>query len=439
MSFRRYPAYQSCGIEWITKLPEHWRVQPFVSVVREREEPNAGMVENNLLSLSYGKIVRKDISSNDGLLPESFETYQVIHPDDVVLRMTDLQNDKRSLRSAIVEERGIITSAYVAVIPTGIDPRYLAYLLRAYDLMKVFYSMGGGLRQSMKFSDLKRMPAVVPPRSEQRTIVQFLDRETAKIDGLIEEQERLIELLREKRQAVISRAVTKGLSRTAKGKSSGVDWMGDIPVHWDLVPMSAVARIVRGASPRPAGDPKYFNGDHVPWITVAEITKDNYMYLDDTESRLTQAGAGHSNYFPEGTLVYSNSGATLGVPKILRIGGCANDGVVAFLDLSDRVVPEFLYYYLDSITLHIREKIRQGSGQPNLNTDIVKGLRIGLPSREEQQCIIREIETIVEAHSGLTKQAGQAVDLLRERRSALISAAVTGQIDVRGLAEQKAA
>ena len=196
------------GVEWLGEVPAHWAIQPLYAVMRERDEPNVGMLEDNLLSLSSGRIIQKDISSNDGLLPESFETYQIVRPDDIVFRLTDLQNDKRSLRSAIVDQVGIITSAYVAAKPIGALPGYLNYLFRSYDHTKVFYSMGGGLRQSMKFSDLKRMPLLVPPQTEQTAIATFLDRETAKIDALVAEAQRAITVLQERRSALISAAVT---------------------------------------------------------------------------------------------------------------------------------------------------------------------------------------------------------------------------------------
>lgn len=435
MSFHRYPTYKDSGVSWLGDVPNHWDVQPLYGSVVERLESNKGMIENNLLSLSYGRIVSKDISSNDGLLPESFETYQVVKPGDIVFRLTDLQNDKRSLRSAIVEETGIITSAYLAVIPHGPHSKYLNYLFRAYDVTKVFYSMGGGLRQSMKFADLKRMPTLLPPLAEQTAIAAFLDLETEKIDALVAEQQRLIELLKEKRRAVISHAVTKGLNPDAVMKRSGVEWLGDLPAHWDVKPMRMIANVVRGASPRPAGDPRYFGGDVMPWVTVAEITKDDAVYLTETESFLTQEGSTHSNLFRSGTLIYSNSGATLGVPKILLIDACANDGVVAFVNLNGQVQTEFLYHYLASITDSIREKVRQGSGQPNLNTDIVKDLRFGLPSLDEQKLIVSRISELANQFGALTVEAQRAIDLLQERRTALISGAVTGQIDVRGLVE----
>lgn len=201
-------ATKSAKASWLSAIPSHWSEAPFSAVSEERKKKNMGMRENNLLSLSYGKIVRKDINKNDGLLPASFETYQIIERDDVIFRFTDLQNDKRSLRSAISTERGIITSAYLAVVLNGIVPPYFNYLMRAYDLHKVFYAMGGGLRQSLNYDDVKRMPILLPTRDEQIDIVNFLDRETVRIDSLVQKVTSSIELLREHRTALITAAVT---------------------------------------------------------------------------------------------------------------------------------------------------------------------------------------------------------------------------------------
>src|SRR5690625_5059945 len=149
--FKPYPEYKDSGIEWVGDIPKGWKVVPLFSVMSERRKPNIGLREKNLLSLSYGSIVNRDIDSLEGLLPASFETYQIIYPSDIIFRLTDLQNDKKSLRSAIAKAKGIITSAYLATICKTINAEYAQYLFRFYDLSKVFYSMGGGLRQSMRF------------------------------------------------------------------------------------------------------------------------------------------------------------------------------------------------------------------------------------------------------------------------------------------------
>ena len=176
----------------------------------------------------------------------------------------------------------------------------------------------------------------------------------------------------------------------------------------------------------------FFGGDLVPWVTVAEITKDEMCDLMETENYLTEEGAKNSRLFRKNTLIYSNSGATLGVPKILRIDACANDGVVGFENLSNEVEIKFLYYFLNSMTNSIRERIKQGSGQPNLNTDIIKAIRFAVPPIKEQHLIFEFITELSEQFRSLIAQAQRGIELLKERRSALISAAVTGKIDVRG-------
>ncbi|KWR73988.1 hypothetical protein RN04_01910 [Arthrobacter sp. W1] len=180
---------------------------PLFALARESDVKNVGMGEQNLLSLSYGKIVRKDINSADGLLPASFETYQIVEPGMTILRFTDLQNDQRSLRSGLVTERGIITSTYVAVDPFAMAPRFFAYMMRAYDTNKVFYGMGGGVRQGLNFDSIRRLPVPNLPFDEQRAIADYLDQETAQIDALVAKQEEFIELLRERRSAAIESAV----------------------------------------------------------------------------------------------------------------------------------------------------------------------------------------------------------------------------------------
>ncbi|WP_419616948.1 restriction endonuclease subunit S [Thiolapillus sp.] len=196
------------GVEWIGQVPEHWEVKPFFALVTELKRKNTGLIETNILSLSYGNIIQKPKSRNMGLTPESYETYQIVEAGEIVFRFTDLQNDKRSLRSAQVTQRGIITSAYLAVKPHGIDSTYFAWLMRSYDLCKVFYAMGGGLRQSLKFEDVKRLPILIPSHEQQTNIANAIDVETARIDTLVDKTEQSITLLKERRAAFITAAVT---------------------------------------------------------------------------------------------------------------------------------------------------------------------------------------------------------------------------------------
>lgn len=195
------------GVEWLGEVPEHWDVVRFGKIFDENKRKNLGMKETNVLSLSYGNIKEKNIDDNKGLLPESFETYQIIEPNDIIFRFTDLQNDKRSLRNAISKFHGIITSAYISV-KTQQNSDFYNYLFRAYDLKKVFYSMGDGMRQSLKMDELNKMPVILPKIEEQNQIANFIQKENSKIDNLIQKQQELITQLKEYRTSVISYAVT---------------------------------------------------------------------------------------------------------------------------------------------------------------------------------------------------------------------------------------
>jgi len=427
MTISGYAEYTESGIPWLGAIPSDWQLLPFFSRFSERKISNKGMKCNNLLSLSYGRIVNKDITTLDGLLPASFETYQIVHIDDIVFRLTDLQNDKKSLRSAIVSEKGIITSAYLAVVVHKFDAAFSSYLFRAYDLMKVFYSMGGGLRQSMKYDDMKWLMIAAPTVNEQAQIARFLDHETAKIDTLIHEQKRLIELLKEKRQAVISHAVTKGLDPDVPMKDSGVEWLGEVPAHWACMSFRYATRILRGKfGHRPRNDPALYDGAY-PFIQTGDVARAE-KYISEFKQTLNEKGAAVSASFPSGTLVMAIA-ANIGDTAILGFEAYAPDSVVGFQPRQD-ITLEFLKYSLDS-SIQELEKTSTQSTQANLNIDRVGGVKGVFPPEDEQTKIVSFLDKMCEQFSILEKQATKSIALMVERRSALISAAVTGKIDVR--------
>ena len=415
MSFPRYPAYKPSGVEWLGEVPEHWTLAPL----------------KKLLDIQNGSDY-KAVETKDG--------YPVIGSGGPFAFASQYHYDGESVllgrkgtidRPLYVRERfWAVDTMYWSKIRDGAHGRFAFYTSQCIPFQ--YYSTNTAL-PSMTKSLLGSHIVAVPCETEQGAIATFLDHETAKIDALIAEQQRLIELLQEKRQAVISHAVTKGLNPDAPMKDSGVEWLGEVPEHWDVKSCRNIASIGRGASPRPAGDSRYFGGDFIPWVTVAEITKDCSMWLCSTEQYLTEEGAANSTVFSSGTVIYSNSGATLGVPKILKIDCCANDGVVGFRGLDLSLKPEFLYHFLWQLTDSIREWAKQGQGQPNLNTEIIKSIKIPLPPLEEQVDILRKLDEDLFVFDSLVSEADKAQFLLGERRSALISAAVTGQIDVRGV------
>ena len=197
------------GIEWIGEIPKDWEEHPVYVYFEEGKTKNYRMQEQNLLSLSYGRIIRKDINTNGGLLPASFNTYNVVEAGDIIIRPTDLQNDKRSLRTGLVKEQGIITSAYIDLRPKdNVNSKYYHYLLHSYDIIKVFYNMGNGVRQGLNFSEFAKLLLLEPTTVEQQQIADYLDIKCSEIDTLIADKKRQLDILADYKKSIIYEYVT---------------------------------------------------------------------------------------------------------------------------------------------------------------------------------------------------------------------------------------
>lgn len=224
------------GIAWIGAMPRAWKMNTIAQISLQVKCKNTGLQEKNLLSLSYGKVKRKSIDTVEGLLPESFDGYNIIEKDDIVLRLTDLQNDHTSLRVGLAEERGIITSAYLTIRNrSNFCPKYLYYYLHSFDIAKGFYGMGAGVRQGLNWDGVKWLKILAPSVPEQERIAAFLDAECAEIDAVLEKTRASIEEYKKLKQAVITQAVTKGIRGDRPMKNSGIEWIGEIPAEWDVI------------------------------------------------------------------------------------------------------------------------------------------------------------------------------------------------------------
>ncbi|WP_312467666.1 restriction endonuclease subunit S [Stutzerimonas nitrititolerans] len=431
-NFPRYPEYKDSGAEWLGEVPEGWILARGDAYLRSQAKVVSADYLGGKEVFHYSIPVVQ--VTGDGQLEDGDEIDSskllVEQPQVLISKLNPRKNTV-----CLAGPREVVTVCSGEFVPLQsdcMDLKWVYYLVSSENFKKRLESLiesATRSHQRVNPSDILKFRGAFPLLAEQTQIARFLDHETARIDALIEEQQRLIELLKEKRQAVISHAVTKGLDPTVPMKDSGVEWLGEVPAHWKVSKFGYVSTVVRGGSPRPAGDPELFNGDYSPWVTVAEVTKDDEIYLVETETFLTKKGSDQCRVFAKGTLILSNSGATLGVPKILEIDANANDGVVGFECLT--LDKEYAYFYLATMTNSLRERIKQGSGQPNLNTDIVKSIDVPIPPAGEVHEIVASVKRIREKFKLLSEEAELGINLLKERRSALISAAVTGKIDVR--------
>ncbi|HCH7896275.1 restriction endonuclease subunit S [Raoultella ornithinolytica] len=434
MKYKAYTQYKQSNIDWVSEIPKSWEILPAFSVVKNTCIKNVDGAEDNVLSLSYGNIVKRNLDDNFGLLPESFNTYQIVSEGNIILRLTDLQNDKKSLRVGYVTQKGIITSAYLKLACSKrINPKYAYFLLHSYDLTKVFYGMGGGLRQSMKFDDLKRLPMIIPSYSEQLSIVRFLDAEAEKIDQLIDKQIKLISLLKEKKQAMISHVATKGLHPDVKMKYSGIEWLGNVPEHWVVRRLKHTATLQSGI---PKG--KDLTGKKtisVPMLRVANV-QDGYLNLDDIHMIDIEPHELSRYALKKGDVLMNEGGDNdqLGRGAVWNdeIHPCIHQNHVfsirtidiepTWLDLLTRASYAKFYFY---------SVAKQSTNLASVSSSNIKETPLLIPPKKERSYILDYIFDKVKKFELLTLRAERQILLLKERRSALISAAVTGKIDVR--------
>lgn len=413
-------------------LPEDWHLNKLHRVLRVRKGiKNVGMKEDNLLSLSYGRIIRKDIDSAEGLLPESFETYQIVEPGNIVMRLTDLQNDKRSIRQGLVINRGIITSAYDALdVSKDHDPRFWAYTLLALDLAKYYYSLGAGVRQSIKFADFPNDWIRAPGLKTQTSIADFLDRETARIDQLVEKKERLLEAQKERRLSEVTYLLTNGLKQNVPRKPSGIDWLSDIPAHWEWVRMKDVCREIIDCKNRtpPQFESTEYLVARTTCIKNGEFNPEGGYFTDKVSfNEWTRRG------IPQENDVLITREAPMGEACLFPVGAklCLGQRMMLYRPDLTLIIPKYIIYTIySSIGENYIGLRRKGSTVGHLRVPEVYNFPCLLPPLEEQADIVRILDARAVRYISLRKLLNQSIARLREFRAALITAAVTGQVDV---------
>ena len=434
---KSYPQYKESGSELIKQIPVHWKVAPLKFIGKIilgkmlTPEDKGGYTEKPYLrakNIGWETVDAEDIKTM-WFSPYELKQYRLEQNDLLISEGGEV--GRTAIWNSELDECYIQNSVHKVTIRQEHNPRYYLYHSQVFGKTGYYDSIVNRVSIAhLTGEKLKDIRFVVPPCAEQQAIADFLDCKTAQIDTLIEKKQRQIDLLQEQRIALINQAVTKGLSPNAPMKDSGVEWLGEIPSHWSLPQIRHVSKVVRGQTPRPAGDPRFFNGSFIPWITVGELTKAPGMYVTNTKTMLTEEGSKSSIIFEKETFVLTNSGATLGVPKILGITGCMNDGVAAFMNIRNDMSKKFMYFFFLTMTEILKEQA-QISGQPNLNTTVISEVRIPKPNLDEQEEIVSFLIEQEAKFDSAVKKCLETIELLQEYRTALISEAVTGKIDVR--------
>lgn len=428
-----YAEYKESGLSWLGQVPGHWTVLPAFGAFKPNKARNNGMKEKTVLSLSYGRIVIKPAEKLHGLVPESFETYQIVDPGDIVLRTTDLQNDHTSLRVGMVRDRGIITSAYLALrCLSGVGPDYGFQFLNVWDSSKAIYGYGSGLRQNLDFSHFKRMPIPIPPPAEQAAIVRFLDWSNGRLERAIRAKRKVIALLNEQKQAIIHRAVTRGLDPSIPLKPSGIPWLGEIPEHWEVWPLKRIGWFKSGA-----GFPVAEQGRmelEVPFFKVSDMNlPGNETWLETSNNTVTHHDAAKLGafIFPQESIVFPKVGGAMLTNKrrLLRRPSCIDNNIMGCV--VRRGHREFIFLLLEQLDFG---RLSKPGPVPAIGEGEVREIKVVFPPIDEQRAIVPAVARECLPLDTTISRLEREITLLREYRTRLVADVVTGKLDVRDAA-----
>jgi type I restriction enzyme S subunit len=453
MSLPRYPEYKDSGVEWLGEVPGHWEVKRlkqachvFPSNVDKKSHDGETPVNLcNYTDVYYNETITADMEFMAATAStDQIAKFTLRAGDTIITKDSETADDIAIGAYVPADLPGVICGYHLSMIRPMADTNG-AFVKRLFDSTYVRSCVAvranGLTRVGLGQYEIDNLELPFPPPDEQQTIATFLDRETGKIDALIAEQRRLVELLAEKRQAVISHAVTKGLPSTGSGlnvkmKDSGIEWLGDVPEHWNVVPLGHLAtQIQTGPFGSQLHAEDYVEGE-TPVINPSNI-QDGKLVADWSCTVTQEIVARLSQHkLMIGDIVFARRGemgrcAMVTSDEVNWLCGTGSLNV----RLSDRAIPVFISIYLR--TAYVRELLKLesvGSTMDNLNTQILSGVSVPLPPLAEQQTIAAFLDTETAKLDTLTAEANRAIALLQVRRSALISAAVTGKIDVRGRA-----
>ncbi|MDO7853424.1 restriction endonuclease subunit S [Hymenobacter convexus] len=430
----KYTHYKPSGLEWIKQVPEHWGIMPLFACLSERYQKNIGGKFDKVFSLSYGRIVDRHVESNFGLLPESFDTYQIVSKGNIIIRPTDLQNDKRSLRVGLVrsEEPGIITSAYIALEAVRNDSSclFFYYLLHSYDLSKVLYGLGGGVRQSLKYSDLKRLLLPVPSTSEQHKIADFLEEVIPRINALIAQKKKMLGLLQEELAVTINQSVTKGLDLDAPMKESGIEWLGKIPSHWEIVKLTTYLESIvdyRGRTPNKISAGVFLvTARNVKNGIIDYSLSEEFVSIEEAELFMKRGDV------EIGDVLFTMEAPLGEAANVDRIDICLAQRLVKFRGQPDKLNNYFLKEWIRShgFQNHL-QSYATGSTALGIKASKLNQLIMVVPPLAEQARIVDSLTSCSERTNRAVTTINKEIIFLQEYRDALVVEAVTGQIDVR--------
>ncbi|MBO5084403.1 MAG: restriction endonuclease subunit S [Bacteroidaceae bacterium] len=427
---QRYNEYKDSGVKWLGEIPSHWKMLALKHILRYKKDIVGSKFRlYDLLSLTLKGVIKRDMENPEGKFPASFVTYQKVQQNDFIFCNFDNEETPRAV--GISPYDGMITGAYDVFNRKNskLTDRFLTYYFLYIDDAKRLKPYYKGLRKTVPFDSFMAYKIPVPTLDEQEAIATYLDEATSKIDAAIAQQQRMIELLNERKQIIINNAVTKGLDPNVKMKDSGVEWIGEIPEHWKVRKLKYCSKTNSGSTPKTILG-KENPLSNIKWVRTTDLA--NSKVYDTTEClSLTEIKSASCPLLPKDTVLISMYGGmgSFGKLGILGVEATINQAICS-INCYQNIFPQYVFYYLQSIHPIWMKFAASTRKDPNLNQDTIKNIFIVLPTLKEQveiaDFIDKKIDEIKETLDCVTNQ----ITLLQERKQIIINDVVTGKVKV---------
>lgn len=420
---KKYDSYKDSGVKWLGEIPSHWEVKRLASFFTERREK---VSDKDYEPLSVTKM---------GIFPQWENVAKTDDGDNrKLVKKGDFVINSRSDRkgsSGISDRDGSVSLINIVLEPRKtITSGFANYLLKSYGFIEEYYRNGRGIVADLwttRFDEMRMIKLAIPSLQEQEAIASYLDSATSKIDEAIAQQQKMIDLLNERKQIIINNAVTKGLDPNVKMKDSGVDYIEQIPEHWEVIKASYIYNHIGSGTTPKSGQDDYYSEDGFFFLQTGDL---NDGYINDTTKKITHKALKDTNLkiYPSGSLVIAMYGATIGKLGILNIDTTVNQACCV-LPGNKKMLTKYTFYTLMVAKKNLIMQSR-GGGQPNISQDTIKNERLIVPPIKEQKAIVDYLDKVCVPLQVSIEAANKKITLLQERKQIIINEVVTGKVRV---------
>ena len=419
----RYSEYKDSGVKWLGEIPSHWELRKMKYTFDERSQK--GFPNEPLLAATqnHGVILKSQYENRTVEAVKSLDTLKLVEIGDFVISLRSFQGGLE-----YAHNRGIISPAYTILTPTHIKASFFKHLSKSDIFISLLKSSITGIRegQNIDYNKLKESLLPIPPEEEQNAMGLYLDAATSKIDKAIVMQQKMIDLLNERKQIIIQNAVTKGLDENVEMKDSGVEWIGMIPKHWKILKLKRCASIKTGTTP-PTNERKYFDGGRISWFTPGDL---NDLHLEFASKMITQKAIDDKvgRLFPAKTIYFVGIGATVAKVSACDFAASSNQQINAII-CKESLGYRFATYVLKSEQEFIRNMANYVT-LPIINQSDTGLIDMIVPPKSEQQAIVAYLDKEMEHFDSAITNCQRQIALLQERKQIIINEVVTGKVKV---------